>query len=241
MSGKRFFGGLVVGCLIAGLVVDEAFAFRMGRSRAGGRSGVRRTTPASTNVPTLAPSQHDNPEFYDRTTAEPMSQSVADHLEVDRQFFATPSHPPFTRAWYGDHPTAWQIIDGAVVANATTVAAWLKVGQTSVDSPLAIEWLPLGSFELRLSGQIMATRAVQLAVNRQGTIRGNYHDIAADSVKEVMGTVDKETLQADWTLGQTGQTVYEISLDALSHPEGQISVRYTNGQTATWRTSPMPR
>ena len=175
---------------------------------------------------------------------------------------------PFTPAWYVKHPGAWRMTHpnagAAAVATSAAVAVWLGVGHVHIESstttvaessdseptstvpdtpPIAddAEWMPLGSFELKLSGQTVATRAVQLAVNRQGVIRGTYYDMAADSVKEVMGAVDKETLRASWTIGEAGQVVYEISLDSLSSPEGQLTVRYANGQTAIWRTSPMPQ
>jgi len=101
------------------------------------------------------------------------------------------------------------------------------------------EWMPLGSFDLKLTGQTVATRAIQLAVNHQSVIRGTYYDMAADSVKEVTGAVDKKTLRASWTIGQSGLVVYEISVDALSSPEGELTVRYANGQTATWQMSPI--
>ncbi|HYW79497.1 MAG TPA: hypothetical protein VE890_07960 [Thermoguttaceae bacterium] len=170
-------------------------------------------------------------------------------------------HP---QAWQMTHPHA----DAAAVATSTAVAVWLGAShvqidastttsnETTSDAPVAEpatptpdmpqiaddgQWLPLGSFELRLSGQTVATRAIQLAVNRQGVIRGTYYDMAADSAKQIIGSVDKETLRASWTIGQSGQVVYEMSLEALSSPEGQLTVRYANGQTATWRTSPVSR
>ena len=69
------------------------------------------------------------------------------------------------------------------------------------------QWMPLGVFAMTHDDQTKPTLILQLAVDKNGTIRGNYTDTAvANDTKPVQGSVDKKTQRAAWTIGrQQGQ------------------------------------
>ena len=48
----------------------------------------------------------------------------------------------------------------------------------------------------------------QLAVNKDGVIRGNYYDAFADNALPVYGSVDKKTQRAAWSIGEKKGVVF---------------------------------
>ena len=54
------------------------------------------------------------------------------------------------------------------------------------------QWLPLGVFGLMSEGQKTPDMVFQLAVNKQGVIRGNYYDQVTQTNLPVTGQVDEE-------------------------------------------------
>jgi hypothetical protein len=55
------------------------------------------------------------------------------------------------------------------------------------------EWLPLGVFAMTHDNHPKADLILQLAVNKEGTIRGNYTATLVDHTLPVQGSVDKKT------------------------------------------------
>lgn len=69
-------------------------------------------------------------------------------------------------------------------------------------------WLPLGVFAVVTPGD-RATASTshtmqQLAVDREGTIRGNFVDALSGTVHPISGSVDPTTLTATWSVGTGG-------------------------------------
>ena len=69
-------------------------------------------------------------------------------------------------------------------------------------------WLPLGVFAVvppgdRATGSASHTMQ-QLAVDREGTIRGNFVDALSGTVHPITGSIDRGTLTATWTVGAAG-------------------------------------
>ena len=86
--------------------------------------------------------------------------------------------------YYGDQPvaSAEQYYDQAEQLADT--------GQTAQNE----EWLPLGVYAVITEPtQTQTDKVIQLAVNKEGVIRGNLHDALADKVIPVVGAVDKKT------------------------------------------------
>jgi hypothetical protein len=122
-------------------------------------------------------------------------------------------------AWLGQPVgaagTAADDAGSVATAGGTDVAAdglrsvlVLPAGHQNGAGPADVDWLPLGVFAVappgvtQESGQ--AHNYQQLAVDRQGTIKGNFYDTISGTVQPITGTVDRATLTASWTVGTNG-------------------------------------
>ncbi|MBX9627023.1 MAG: hypothetical protein K2X82_24690 [Gemmataceae bacterium] len=97
---------------------------------------------------------------------------------------------------------------------ATTIAA-----QGQAASPPADDWKPLGVFALVQGDEKTSNNIFQLAVNKDGVIRGNYYDGVTDTNAEVYGSVDKTTGLAAWTIGKKKDRVFEAGVYNLTQPQ----------------------
>jgi len=74
---------------------------------------------------------------------------------------------------------------------------------------------------------------MQLAVNQQGIVRGNYTDEVTDTTLPVHGAVDKKTQRAAWTIGDNKYSVMEVGLNNLTQSEAPALI-HKNGTTQRW-------
>lgn len=120
--------------------------------------------------------------------------------------------------YYGDQPvaSAEQYYDQAgQIADA---------GQTTENE----EWLPLGVFAvIAEANQTQTDKVVQLALNKEGVIRGNLHDAIADKVLPVVGAVDKETQRVAMKLEGNEAVVVETGLYNLTNDEVPVLVHFS--------------
>lgn len=93
------------------------------------------------------------------------------------------------------------------------------------------KWLPLGVFAVVEGDATNSDDIFQLAVNPQGVIRGNYHNVASDQVDAISGSVDKKTQRAAWTIGKDKTPVYESGVANLTKDVTPILVHLEGGQT----------
>src|SRR4030095_13984710 len=75
------------------------------------------------------------------------------------------------------------------------------------DAPADGDWLPLGVFALTKTGETKSDVSIQLAVNKQGILRGNYTDTVTNQTQVVHGSVDKSTQRVAFTVGDNRATV----------------------------------
>jgi hypothetical protein len=85
------------------------------------------------------------------------------------------------------------------------------------------QWLPLGIFGLVESDSKTPSRTFQLAVDKQGTVRGNSTDQYGNMLP-LQGAVDKRTQRVCWTVGTDKTTVYDTGLYNLTKNESPILV-----------------
>jgi hypothetical protein len=118
--------------------------------------------------------------------------------------------------YYGDQPvaTAEQFYD-----QAETIAA---AGPVSTND----EWMPLGVFGVIAEGQTNTEKLVQLALNKDGAIRGNYQDLLSDKVTPVVGSVDKESQRVALKLEGNDNLVVETGLYNLTNDEVPVLVHF---------------
>lgn len=93
------------------------------------------------------------------------------------------------------------------------------------------EWLSLGVFAMVQGEEQTSNYIFQLAVNKQGIIRGNYYDAVTDSTSPVFGSVHKTTQRAAWTVGDRKSPVYEAGIANLTKNETTMLVHYSADRT----------
>ena len=83
-------------------------------------------------------------------------------------------------------------------------------------------WQPLGVFAMVDRDQTSSDDAFQLAVNPQGLLRGNYHNLKDNTVTPLSGSVDPKTQRAAWTIGGDQTPVYEVGIANLTKDEAPM-------------------
>jgi len=86
------------------------------------------------------------------------------------------------------------------------------------------DWLPLGVYGIVQDGATDAEKLIQLAVNKEGAIRGNYHDLMSDQVLPITGAVDKETQKVAFRLQGKSPIIVETGLYNLTNDECPVLV-----------------
>jgi hypothetical protein len=125
-------------------------------------------------------------------------------------------------------------INGEAVATAANYAAQAAtiadLGRTArpVDTDA---WQPLGVFGLMQGDEQQAQRVFQLAINKAGVLRGNYHDAVADNTLPVYGSLDARTQRVCWTIGDKKDVVFETGLNNLTQDQSTVLVHF--GQDTT--------
>ena len=100
--------------------------------------------------------------------------------------------------------------------------------------PSSADWMPLGVFALAPAGQKQSNVTIQLAVDKQGLIRGNYTDNFSGQPVQIQGAVDKDTQRVCWTVGQNKTDVFEAGLYNLTKPEAPVLVHFGKTRTEQW-------
>jgi hypothetical protein len=96
------------------------------------------------------------------------------------------------------------------------------------------QWLSLGVFALTKPGHTDSTIAIQLAVNRQGIIRGTYTDELTSQSLTVAGAVDRKKQRVAFTVGDHKTTVFEMGLYNLTQDEVPVLVQHSNDRNDQW-------
>ena len=102
------------------------------------------------------------------------------------------------------------------------------------EAPADGDWLPLGVFALTKTDQTKSDVTIQLAVNKQGIIRGNYTDSATKKNQVVQGSVDKETQRVAFTVGDNKANVVETGLYNLTKDEAPALIHFGKERTEQW-------
>jgi hypothetical protein len=93
------------------------------------------------------------------------------------------------------------------------------------------EWEPLGVFALVQEDEKTSYKIFQLAINKQGILRGNYYDALADNTLPIYGSVDKKTQRAAWSIGDKKDIVYEAGIANLTKAETPVLVHFGRDNT----------
>lgn len=96
------------------------------------------------------------------------------------------------------------------------------------------QWMPLGVFAMTHEKQTNANLILQLAVSKEGIIRGNYTATLANDTQPVQGSVDKKTQRAAWTIGDKTENVLETGIYNLTKDEAPMLVHWGKDRTEQW-------
>jgi hypothetical protein len=116
---------------------------------------------------------------------------------------------------------------------ATQAADIAAVGQMAKPDEKE-EWQSLGVFAMVQGEEKDANNIFQLAINKDGVIRGNYYNGLTDTTVPVLGQVDKRTQRAAWVVGEKKDTVYETGLGNLMQAETSMLVHTGKDRTQQW-------
>ena len=95
-------------------------------------------------------------------------------------------------------------------------------------------WMPLGVFALVQNDQAEPHYIMQLAVNKAGTLGGNYSDLISGSTLPIQGAVDKKTQRVAWTVGSNKNTVGETGIYNLTQNEAQALIHLGKDKPQQW-------
>lgn len=84
------------------------------------------------------------------------------------------------------------------------------------------DWMPLGVFALVEANSVNVNKLFQLAINRDGMIRGNFHDTINNSLVPIQGSVNKQTQRVAFKLEGNDSLVIETGLYNLTNDEVPI-------------------
>jgi hypothetical protein len=136
--------------------------------------------------------------------------------------------------------------NGEPVATAeeyATQASDLATAGQAVKPPETEEWQSLGVFAMVQGDEKDANNIFQIAINKDGVIRGNYYNGLTDTTIPLYGSVDKKTQRAAWIVGDKKDTVYETGVGNLAQPETSMLVHIGKDRTQQWllvRLEPPP-
>lgn len=113
-------------------------------------------------------------------------------------------------------------------------AATLATTGAEADAPADGDWLPLGVFALTKPDKAQSAVTIQLAVNKDGVIRGNYTDTNTDKTQLIQGSIDKQTQRAAFTVGDDTTHLIETGLYNLTKDEAPCLLHFGSERTEQW-------
>ena len=97
------------------------------------------------------------------------------------------------------------------------------------------DWMPLGVFLLTKNGEKDSHDVFQLAINKQGIIRGNFQDSADDKTEAVQGSAEpQDAARRLHRRRQADSTVIETGLYNLTKDEAPVLIHFGADRTEQW-------
>ena len=126
-------------------------------------------------------------------------------------------------------------------ASATTIAAGTETAATATATttdgnasnaapPPDLEWMPLGVYATGPKDVAQAHVYQQLAVSKQGELKGNYYDSITNTTQPVSGSIDRDTRKATWKVDAKGGATFETTVDALTKTPSSVTMKSGGGQ-----------
>ena len=137
--------------------------------------------------------------------------------------------------------TSTTVAAASATTTATGTEAAAAATATSTDGnasnaaalPSDLEWMPLGVYATGPKDAAQAHVYQQLAVSKQGELKGNYYDSITNTTQPVSGSIDRETRKASWKVGGKGGATFETTLDALMKTPSDVTMK-SGSATHEW-------
>jgi hypothetical protein len=113
---------------------------------------------------------------------------------------------------------------------AQQAAAFADVGRAAKPGE-GDEWQALGVFGLIQPDDQVAQQIFQLAINKEGVVRGNYYNALTDQTTLVYGALDKKSQRVAWSVGDRKDIVFEAGLYNLTEQQSTAVVHYGTERT----------
>jgi hypothetical protein len=97
------------------------------------------------------------------------------------------------------------------------------------------KWQPLGVFALVFGDETTSDNIFQLALNKDGVVRGNYYNALTDSTQPVFGSLDKKSQRVAWSVGEKKDKVFEAGLYNLTLEQTTVLVHTGKDRTDQYR------
>jgi hypothetical protein len=126
------------------------------------------------------------------------------------------------------------IFNGDPIATAeeyATQASDLATAGQAVKPAENEEWQSLGVFAMVQGDEKEADNIFQLAINKEGVLRGNYYNGLTDMTLPIYGSVNKLTQRAAWIVGEKKETVFETGVGNLAQSETSMLVHFGKERT----------
>jgi hypothetical protein len=132
--------------------------------------------------------------------------------------------------------------DGTVYYDAQPYATEAQYADQAVQiadagkaPPTDDQWQPLGVYAMTKGDETTSNDIFQLAVNKDGVIRGNYYNAVSDAVTPVTGSLSKKSQRIAWTIGDKPFPVYEAGLYNLTQDQTTMLVHFDKDKTDQYR------
>ena len=106
--------------------------------------------------------------------------------------------------------------------------------QTTPSNTADAQWLPLGVFEALQPDQKSSKMTFQIAVNKDGIVRGNYFNTGDKNAKPIAGAVDKKTQRITWVVQDKDKIIFDTGLYNLTKDETTVLVHFSKDKTEQW-------
>ncbi len=128
--------------------------------------------------------------------------------------------------------------DGRAIANANLyndrAVELARIGERALNPSDSTGWRSLGVFEAIPPGQKSSNMLFQLALNKDGIIRGNYYDTRDRNVQLIEGSIDKNVARSVWVVADKKDILFDTSLYNLTRREAAILVHLGKDKIERW-------
>lgn len=95
-------------------------------------------------------------------------------------------------------------------------------------------WTPLGVYALAQSTEGTSNQVFELAIDKDGVIRGNFWEPQQKANSLVVGKADKSSMRAAWAVGDNNKIVFETGLFNLTSVHSPLIVHFGTDKTRQW-------